>query len=71
MIGAVCFLLIGLATGCRKPAKPATEGTRNSSPGNAAVSDIFDLRNHPNATILKPVDLNTLTDSQRKFGIAP
>ena len=35
------------------------------------MPDIFDLRNHPNATILKPVDLNTLTDSQRKFGIAP
>ena len=33
--------------------------------------DMFDLRAHPNATILHPVDLKTLTESERKFGIAP
>ncbi len=73
MIAAVCFLLIGLTIGCRKPAKPASEETRSStsSPADRSVPDMFDLRNHPNATILKPIDLKTLSDSQRKFGIAP
>ena len=32
---------------------------------------MFDLRAHPNATILHPIDLKTLTESERKFGIAP
>jgi hypothetical protein len=69
--GAIGLVIAaGLAIGCRKQAKPAGEGTQ-SLPAGTSVSDIFDLRNHPNATILKPVDLNTLTDSQRKFGIAP
>jgi hypothetical protein len=72
MIAAVFFFLISIGIGCRKPAKPR-EVTQSSAslPAAGTVADIFDLRNHPNATILKPIDLNTLTDSQRKFGIAP
>ena len=72
-IAAVCFLFIGLAIGCRKPAKPAREGTQNSAflPTDGSMPDIFDPKNHPGATILHPIDVKTLTDSQRKFGIAP
>ena len=65
--GLMITAVIGLAIGCRKPAGESSAAL----PAGTSVSDIFDLRNHPNATILKPVDLNTLTDSQRKFGIAP
>lgn len=32
---------------------------------------MFDLRAHPNATIIHPADVKTLTESERKFGIAP
>ncbi len=72
IIAVVCVLSMTLAIGCRKP-KKIGEATKSTAalPARPPVSDIFDLRNHPNATILKPVDLNTLTDTQRKFGIAP
>ena len=33
--------------------------------------DMFDLKAHPNATILHPIDPKTLTESERRFGIAP
>jgi hypothetical protein len=32
--------------------------------------DLFDLKAHPNATIVHPVDPHTLSESQIKFGIA-
>jgi hypothetical protein len=35
------------------------------------MPDIFDPKNHPGATILHPIDIRTLSDSQRRFGIAP
>ncbi len=72
LIAVVCLLSMAPAISCRKP-KTAGEATPSTAPlpAGTSVPDIFDLRNHPNATILKPVDLTTLTDSQRKFGIAP
>ena len=36
-----------------------------------AAADYFDLRSHPDAIVLKPIDPATLTESERKFGIAP
>jgi hypothetical protein len=68
----LCFA----ASGCRhseshereaQKASPRTASGETLLPG----TDMFDLRNHPNATILHPVDLKTLTESERKFGIAP
>jgi hypothetical protein len=68
----LCFA----ASGCRhsesherdaKPRAPAAPATSSQPPG----VDMFDLKAHPNATILRPIDLKTLTESERKFGIAP
>src|SRR6202000_1175516 len=68
----LCFA----ASGCRhseshgrdaKPRAPAAPATSSQPPG----VDMFDLKAHPNATILRPIDLKTLTESARKFGIAP
>jgi hypothetical protein len=68
----LCFA----ASGCRHSESDQREAQK-SSPGAPATAsqpagmDMFDLRAHPNATILHPIDLKTLTDSERKFGIAP
>ncbi len=68
----LCFA----ASGCRHSESHAREA-QNGSPGAPAPTsrpagmDMFDLRAHPNATLLHPLDLNTLTESERKFGIAP
>jgi hypothetical protein len=68
----LCFV----ASGCRHSKSHEREAQKGSpaAPSNASLPpgmDMFDLRAHPNATILHPVDLKTLTESERKFGIAP
>jgi hypothetical protein len=69
----LCFA----ASGCRhseshgREEQKGSPGAPSSSASLPAGMDMFDLRAHPNATILHPIDLNTLTDSERKFGIAP
>jgi hypothetical protein len=68
----LCFA----ASGCRH-SEPHEREAQPRGPGAPATSslpasmDMFDLRAHPNATILHPIDLKTLTESERKFGIAP
>jgi hypothetical protein len=32
---------------------------------------MFDLTAHPDASILSAVDISTLSESERRFGIAP
>jgi hypothetical protein len=46
---------------------------RNAHPAVLASPppDMFDLKAHPDATILSAMDINKLTDSERQFGIAP
>ena len=69
----LCFA----ASGCRhsesheREAQKQSPGAPSSSTSLPAGMDMFDLKAHPNATILHPVDLKTLTESERKFGIAP
>ncbi len=71
----LCFA----ASGCRHSESHERQAQKQSprAPGTPATStlpagmDMFDLRAHPNATILHPIDLKTLTESERKFGIAP
>jgi hypothetical protein len=69
----LCFA----ASGCRhseshqREAQKESPGAPSSSASLPPGMDMFDLRAHPNATILHPLDLNTLTESERKFGIAP
>jgi hypothetical protein len=75
---AFCFV----ASGCRKAAAPSTSnGARQTAnPSSSAakhpltrdqIKDLFDLKSHPDAIILHPVDPNALTESQRKYGVAP
>ena len=76
---ALCFA----ASGCRKaeapsnPGQPRQAAKPQPSSGNRIslsrdqVSTLFDLKSHPDAIILSPVDPAALTESQRKFGVAP
>lgn len=69
---ALCFA----AGGCRNSESHEREAQKESPRAAATTSlpsgmDMFDLRAHPNATVLHPIDLKTLTESERKFGIAP
>lgn len=72
----IALVLCFVASGCRhsesreKEAQKAPSQTASSA-SSSFSGDMFDLKNHPNATILHPVDLKTLTESERKFGIAP
>lgn len=75
----LCFAV----SGCRHSESNSSEAQKGSSPEQpgARVVDsseklppgmsMFDLRAHPNATIIHPVDIKTLTESERRFGIAP
>jgi hypothetical protein len=72
-----CLLTISLALdGCKhSPAsesehtQPASGTTSNS--GDGSNQDPFDMKLHPEATIVHPIDPHTLSESQLKFGIAP
>jgi hypothetical protein len=69
------------ASGCRKAEAPSTPGQQIASPHLSSatktplsrdqVKALFDLKSHPDAIILHPVDPGELTESQRKFGVAP
>jgi hypothetical protein len=70
LVVAVAFCLT--TTGCKKSGNLGQQSA-SSNPTSIDVSrlDMFDLRRHPNATILCPVQISALTESERKFGIAP
>lgn len=62
--------------GCKRSAPPNTQAPQQSvassnSAQTGSYQELFDLKSHPEATIVHPVDPSTLTDSEKKFGIAP
>jgi hypothetical protein len=71
------------ASGCRKAEAPSSPGqspqTAGAHPASATktplsrdeIATLFDLKSHPDAIILHPVDPAALTESQRKYGVAP
>jgi hypothetical protein len=73
----VTVLLCFIASGCKQEPKIAERETQQqtASPGVSSPAasniDMFDLRAHPDAIVMKPLDPATLTKSQRQFGIAP
>ena len=64
-----CLLLAG----CRSATSPGNERTQEAtgSPASRPSANMYDVKAHPGATVIHPVDPHTLTDSQIKFGIAP
>jgi hypothetical protein len=76
-LASIVMILCFGSTGCRH-SKTASDKTADQNSSSAVARggltsgvDMFDLRAHPDATIVHPVDLKTLTESERKFGIAP
>ena len=56
------------------PAERPEGGTTPDSPataGDQPLPGVFGMINDPDTTVLRPVDVKSLTESQRKFGIAP
>ncbi len=73
----ITLLLCFVASGCNQQPKTAKGETQQQTASSAVPSpaasniDMFDLRAHPDAIVMKPLDPATLTKSQRQFGIAP
>jgi len=68
----VCFVMAG----CKHAATPGNDHPQSSTnsvarPSTTGNIDMFDLKMHPDATIIHPIDPHTLSESQVKFGIAP
>ncbi len=75
VLTAILVLTLGVATGCKK--KEAEE-QKSASPRRNVKSDIsylpqdvFGPEAVAGATVLKPVDIHSLSESELKFGIAP
>jgi hypothetical protein len=75
-LSIILVLALSLATGCKKKQTPS----QNESAGGAHSTvadisylpqDVFGPQAVPGATVLKPVDLRSLSESELKYGIAP
>jgi hypothetical protein len=72
----IALVLCFAVSGCRHSESHEREAQKGSPGASATASlpagmDLFDLKAHPNATIVHPVDPHSLSESQIKFGIAP
>ena len=71
----ILVLTLGLATGCKKKQgeeqKSASLKTSVRSDISYLPQDIFGPNAVPGATVLKPVDIHSLSATELKFGIAP
>jgi hypothetical protein len=69
------LLAIGVSVGCKKKGASIQERTsaitQSGSAENSLPKDIFGPDAVPGATILKPIDPKTLSETEIKFGIAP
>ena len=72
---AILVLTLALATGCKKKQveeqKSASPKTNVKSDISYLPQDVFGPEAVPGATVLKPVDIHSLSESELKFGIAP
>src|SRR5579875_1078505 len=74
----VALILIFSVSGCRSKTprnekrQPAASVPTPGLPESATLSGYDQFhRKYPSATVLRPVDVHTLSESQIKFGIAP
>jgi len=72
---AILVLTLGVATSCKKKQaeeqKSASPKTNVKSDISYLPQDVFGPEAVPGATVLKPVDIHSLSESELKFGIAP
>lgn len=75
-LAAILVLAVGIATGCAKKHTPAQRESAGEAQGAASdisylPQDVFGPQAVPGATVLRPIDPRSLSESERKFGIAP
>jgi len=68
--------LLILGGGCRKSAAPtpSTKPSQRSAASGSTPSvadESFDFKRHPRKSAIKPVDVSTLSETERKYGRAP
>ncbi|MBS1803478.1 MAG: hypothetical protein JST28_08925 [Acidobacteria bacterium] len=69
-------LICMLAGGCRKSAAPApgSSSVQHSSDtvSSPSVADeLFDFKRHPRRSMLRPLDVSTMSETEKKYGRAP
>jgi hypothetical protein len=76
LVAGIVVLSLILAAGCKKKqTRPQSEST--TAPHSTKIDtsylpkDVFGPEAVPGATVLKPVDLRSLSESEMKYGIAP
>ena len=84
VVSIAALLLCFVSSGCvQQQKRPAAETPRSAPPASSSAAtpaaagpasagpDMFDLKSHPDAIVMKPLDPATLTPTQLQFGIAP
>jgi len=76
MLAGVLVLSLTLAVGCKKKQtqsqSESASGTHSTKTDTSYLpQDVFGPGAVPGATVLKPVDLHSLSETEMKFGIAP
>jgi hypothetical protein len=69
-------VLLALAGGCRKstapaPAPKASQQSVDSGSKATAADDLFDFKRHPRKSMIKPIEVSTLSETEKKYGRAP
>ena len=68
------FIVCVVISGCKHAASPTGGQHGSAGSGSSSTSgdvDIFDMKQHQDATVLHPIDPHTLSESQIKFGVSP
>lgn len=69
-------LLLTLAGGCRKSTAPAPAPKPSQQSGDSGskpsvADDLFDFNRHPRKSMIKPLEVSTLSETEKKYGRAP
>jgi len=69
-------LICTLAGGCRKSAAPTPgSSTSQQSADNGSrpsvADELFDFKRHPRKSMIKPLEVSTLSETEKKYGRAP
>jgi hypothetical protein len=74
----LCIILICmLAGGCRKSSAPAPgsgptpQSAADKSSSSSVADELFDFQRHPRKSMIKPLDVSTLSETEKRYGRAP
>jgi len=69
-------LICTLAGGCRKSAAPTpgpspSQQAADTGSRPSVADELFDFKRHPRKSMIKPLDVSTLSETEKKYGRAP